>query len=94
MLPAIQGAQQRGAHVHGLRQAPTPAALDTKLWQRLKSGANGGVATADGRASSARNPHDDGKATFLWGATARIQKLEDQKRAAAAEARRRVASNR
>jgi len=94
MLPAIQGAEQTSAQVRGIRHEPTPTAQDTKLWKHLKSGAQGILSTADGRASRARKSNDDGKVKFLWGSTARIQKLEDQKRAEAAELRRRIASSR
>lgn len=93
-LPAIRGAAQRNAQVCGLRREPAPLARANKLWQRLKSGASGGLATADGRASRAHGRHGDSKETFRWGATARLQLVEDQKRAAGAEARRRVASDR
>lgn len=94
MLPAIQGAEQTSAQVRWIRHEPTPSAQDTKLWKHLKSGAQGNLSTADGRASRARKSNDDGKVKFLWGSTMRIQKLEDQKRAEAAELRRRIASSR
>jgi len=94
MLPAIQGAEQTSAQLRGIRREPTPTAQDTKLWKHLKSGAQGNVSSSDGRASRARMSNDDGKAKFLWGSTARIQKLEDQKRAEAAEIQRRIASSR